>query len=629
MTRTARNASGELASRLTTNYSPVSATEKKRREFEFQFLALDDYTIVSVANVAGNITYVNNNFVEISGYPEEELLGNNHRLLKSDEHSPEFFDNLWSTISSGKVWTGEIKNLKKSKDHYWVRATIIPILNDRGNPAQYISIRTDITEAKTKEAQIRLFKTTLDLTQDEVYMFWPETLKFFFVNKAVSRKLGYSESELLKIGPLDIMPNIDEDQFRELIAPLLDHTEKLVEFQTDHRHKDGSIVPVEISLQLIEQPGESPHFLAVARDIGEKRASKLQISQFKATLDKIVDPVYMFWPDSLKFFYVNQAAKNLSGHSLKQYLQMSLKDMDPTFNLKIFRARCKPLVFGTVNSITYETEHLNSKGELVPFEVLLQIIEPEGDKPRFVAITRNISERREVERAKSEFLSTVSHELRTPLTSIKGAVGLVAAGITGEIPKKAVEMLKLANKNSDRLERIINDMLDVELAKAGNLDLQMEPMDLLALVNEAIDINKGIGKEYEVTFRGPITDSVAMIEGDKKRLLQVMTNLMSNAAKFSKIGAIVEIDISRTPDRLLVTVRDFGVGIPDAKKDRIFEEFGQVDSSDNRRRGGAGLGLSICKSIIESHGGSIHFESKVGVGTTFFFDLQESEIFST
>ena len=629
MTRTAKKASDELASRLTTNSSPVSETEKKRREFEFQFLALDDYTIVSVANVAGNITYVNNNFVEISGYPEEELLGNSHRLLKSDEHSPEFFDDLWSTISSGEVWTGEIKNYKKSKDHFWVRATIVPILNDRGIPTQYISIKTDITEMKTNEARMRLFKTTLDLTQDEVYMFWPETLKFFYVNKAVNGKLGYRESEILKLGPVDIKPDIEEKQFRALIAPLLDHTEKVVEFQTNHRHKNGSIIPVEVNLQLIEQPGEKSHFLAVVRDVGEKRARELQISQFKATLDRIVDPVYMFWPGTLKFFYVNQAAKNLSGHSLKQYLQMTPKDLNPHFNLEGFRERCKPLVFGTVNSITYETEHLNSEGELVPFEVLLQIIEPDGDKPRFVAITRNISERREIENAKSEFLSTVSHELRTPLTSIKGAVSLVAAGMTGDIPKKAAEILELANKNSDRLESIINDMLDIELAKGGNLDLKMKPMDLLELVNEAIDENKGIGEEYEVTFRGPITNSVAMVDGDRTRLLQVMTNLMSNAAKFSKIGATVEIDISRTSDRFLVAVKDFGVGIPDEKKDRIFKEFGQVDSSDNRQRGGTGLGLNICKSIIEDHGGSIHFESKVGVGTTFFFDLQESEISST
>ncbi len=619
----------ELGTLLKSYNSFASELEKKNREIEFQKIALDEHAIVSMSDAAGNITYINNKFLEITGYSEKEMLGQNHRLLKSDEHSPEFYDEMWSTISNGNVWAGEIKNFKKSGGCYWVKATIIPFLDDHGIPDHYISIRTDITEVKTKEAQIRLFKTTLDLTQDEVYMFWPKTLKFFYVNKAVCRKLGYPEKEILKLGPVEIKPDIDEDRFRELIAPLLDHTESIIEFQANHQHKDGSIVPVEISLQLIEQPGENPHFLAVVRDIGEKRASELQISQFEATLDNIVDPVYMFWPDSLKFFYVNQAAKNLSGHSLKQYLRMTPKNLNPNFNLEAFRARCKPLVFGTVNSITYETEHLNSEGELIPFEVLLQIIEPDGAKPRFVAITRNIRERREIEKAKSDFLSTVSHELRTPLTSIKGAVGLVAAGMTGKIPKKAVEILELANKNSDRLERIINDMLDVELAKAGNLDLQMAPMDLVALVNEAIDINKGIGEEYEVTFRGPITDSVAMVVGDKKRLLQVMTNLMSNAAKFSKIGAIVEIDISRTSDRFLVAVRDFGVGIPDAKKDRIFEEFGQVDSSDNRRRGGAGLGLSICKSIVESHGGSIHFESKVGVGTTFFFDLQESVIPST
>ncbi|MBT7488212.1 MAG: PAS domain S-box protein [Rhodospirillales bacterium] len=241
------------------------------------------------------------------------------------------------------------------------------------------------------------------------------------------------------------------------------------------------------------------------------------------------------------------------------------------------------------------------------------------------SIRSDISERKKVDSMKSEFISTVSHELRTPLTSIKGSLGLITDGILGAMPDTATSMIEIAYRNTDRLINLVNDILDMEKIESGSMEFEFKKLSLTELVADAVETNKGYADEHGVTFvladRGPkIT-----VEGDANRLVQVIANLLSNAAKFSPKGENVEISVTRQEQVARVSVSDHGPGIPEQYREQIFGRFTQVDSSDSREKGGTGLGLNISKSIIEKHEGAINFESNTDVGSTFFFTLPISE----
>ena len=251
-----------------------SAIRESQELVAFQQMALNEHAIVSIADVKGNITYVNDKFCTISGYSREELIGRNHRILKSDAHSPAFYDALWRTIAGGQTWHGEIKNHKKLGGFYWVQVSIVPFMNENGKPFQYISIRTDVTERKEAEREIRQFKTTLDLTQDCIFMFWPDTLNFFYANQGAMAQVGYEGDELLGMRPFDIKPEYDEATFRAMIQPLLDGPTRSTTFETVHQHKNGGRVPVEIFLQYIAPADEAPRFVAIVRDITKRKADE-------------------------------------------------------------------------------------------------------------------------------------------------------------------------------------------------------------------------------------------------------------------------------------------------------------------------------------------------------------------
>jgi signal transduction histidine kinase/ActR/RegA family two-component response regulator len=234
--------------------------------------------------------------------------------------------------------------------------------------------------------------------------------------------------------------------------------------------------------------------------------------------------------------------------------------------------------------------------------------------------------RQETDKTKSQFISTVSHELRTPLTSIKGALGLIQAGFFNHSPEKLQSTIQMAYRNTERLHKLIDNILDTEQLETGAMVFDMHSMDLSALVQESVLANAGYGSEYGVNIVYSGTEDPLMVTGDYGGLMQVVGNLLSNAIKFSPRGGQVEAIVSRYEGRLRVTVTDNGCGIPEKARDTLFDKFTQVDSSDQRQKGGSGLGLNIVKAIVEQHDGHIDYTSEVGKGSTFYVDLAELTI---
>ncbi len=257
--------------------------------------------------------------------------------------------------------------------------------------------------------------------------------------------------------------------------------------------------------------------------------------------------------------------------------------------------------------------------------VLLSVTALRGDDGAlvgYIGIAIDITERKAIEEMKDQFVSMVSHELKTPLTSIRGSLGLLAGGLLGPLPERGQRMVNIAVENTDRLLRLINDILDLERMRSGRIQMERVDSDLAALMCESVEVMRGMAENAGVRLEAqPIAMPMC---ADPDRIIQVLTNLVSNAIKFSEPGGCVRMRALRAPDRVRIEVQDHGRGIPADKLETIFERFQQVDASDARAKGGTGLGLAISRTIVEQHGGRIWAESVLGEGTTMIVELPTS-----
>jgi PAS domain S-box-containing protein len=307
-----------------------------------------------------------------------------------------------------------------------------------------------------------------------------------------------------------------------------------------------------------------------------------------------------------------------------EYLNLLYQNGSITeFESQIFRKD------GTVIWISENARAVNDeKGSIVYLEGALQDITDRKQREENThveelvkqeEIRTQVSELERLAELKNEFLSTVGHELRTPLTSIHGALGLLATGSLGKLPAQAQRMADIAISNTDRLVRLINDLLDIERMESGKMLLACQVVDLANLAKQAADVMMNMADQAGVQ----LILNCASVQGfaDPDRIVQALTNLLSNAIKFSLAGSRVWLGVAQQGDQALLQVKDEGRGIPTAKLGVIFERFQQVSASDSRYRSGTGLGLAICRSIAQQHGGRIWVESVFGEGSTFSIAL--------
>lgn len=289
----------------------------------------------------------------------------------------------------------------------------------------------------------------------------------------------------------------------------------------------------------------------------------------------------------------------------------------------------------------------------ITLEPLLYQTKPSGIKNQpqaldgLLLLIKDITERQEIARLKDEFVSMVSHELRTPITSIRGSLGLLLTGKLGTLTNQGQHMLEIAINNTDRLIRLINDILDFERIESGKIALLKEPCNIVDLIEQVVETMQALADKADVSLKSSVVPIHCNVDCD--RILQVLTNLLSNAIKFSPPGSTIQLNAEvvsaqepgeiQEPHRfnntlvalphltsdscpaLLITVQDQGRGIPADKLEAVFERFQQVDASDARQKGGTGLGLAICRAIAEQHDGKIWAESTPGKGSTFYLLL--------
>ena len=318
-----------------------------------------------------------------------------------------------------------------------------------------------------------------------------------------------------------------------------------------------------------------------------------------------------------KFIDFNPAFLSPTGYTLEEFEQLSYWDITP----KEYAAQ-EAVQIENLKSQgrygPYEKEYIRKDGSRYPVLLNGMVLEDPNGGKLIWSIIEDISERKRIERMKIEFISTVSHELRTPLTAISGALGLLKGGVTGSLPEGINKMVEVAFKNSQRLNWLINDLLDMEKLLAGKMTFELREQTLKPLLDLSIETNQSYADQFQVQLKLLDCSPALTVKVDAARFAQIMANLLSNAAKFSPEGGRVEIRAVKDAKRIRVVVRDYGEGIPEAFHKQIFQKFSQADSSDSRQKGGTGLGLAITRELIERMHGEIGFQSTTA-GTEFFF----------
>ncbi|HSK78568.1 MAG TPA: ATP-binding protein [Thermoanaerobaculia bacterium] len=329
-----------------------------------------------------------------------------------------------------------------------------------------------------------------------------------------------------------------------------------------------------------------------------------------------------------EFLIVNPAALRMLSRPASDFLGRRMSEVYPE-NWKyhdLFRRYCD-VVEERIPAFTDVLQHPESlrwwqvSAAKAGDGFAVHFIEVSDFKRTEAALRESMAEQVRLARIQTDFISTVSHELRTPLTSIKGALYLLAGGAAGPISETARHIVDIAKRNSERLLALINDLLDTQQIESGRLEMKLQEMEVMPLVQQALEDNRVFGSQFGVRFLLAGTAPGVCARLDANRFLQVMANLLSNAAKFSPPEGDVEITVARKNGRLRISVRDHGPGIPEEFHARVFDRFAQADSSSTRPQGGTGLGLNITKALVERMGGSITFETAMGAGTTFTFEL--------
>lgn len=449
-------------------------------------------------------------------------------------------------------------------------------------------------------------------------------------NRAAGRIFGYSADEVIGRNINMLMPEPYHGEHDGYLHNYLSTgIKKIIGIGREVRgqRKDGSIFPMDLAVSEM-WVGQKRMYTGIVRDNTERNLAiqtrRDDEARLAAILDNVLDGIITI--DELgSIGSFNMAAEKIFGYTAAEVIGNNVKMLMP----EPYHSQHDGYLHNYVSTgnkkiigIGREVVGQRKDGSTFPMDLAVSAMRL-GDKRMFTGIVRDITERVKVEQMKSEFISTVSHELRTPLTSIRGALGLIVGGVTGELPPQAKAMVDIAHKNSERLIMLVNDILDIEKIESGKMQFDMKPLELVPLVEQALEVNRAYGDQFNVSFLLEPSQSVVTVNADAGRLMQVMANLLSNAAKFSSSGGTVNVTVHCAEKKVRVSVADHGQGIPEEFRGKIFQKFSQADSSDTRKKGGTGLGLSITKAIVEQMGGEIGFESESGAGTTFFVELPE------
>ncbi len=599
--------------------------------------------LVAVYDTAGRIVRFNRTCEQVSGFEFSSLVGRTvweHLIPTADVPAAiEEFQRLRSgdfPASFENHWQHRDGSLRR------IAWTATALVDEQGEPNFIIATGIDVTEQRAAEATLRESEARYrQLVEGSLGMVFTHGLDgaIFSVNTYGAESLGRTVGEMTNAPLTAFMKPEFRPSFDQYLHHIAISGEAQGRFQLTASSGDTRTIAYRNKLihPVATQASREPYVLGFGIDISEqvRAEEKLRalIHQSNSILESVGDGIYGIDLDG-RVTVINPAAAQMLGYKPHELLGRNFHQLihhthaDGTpypeedcaieasiRNLDTVREADE--VFWRKDGSSFPVEYvarpqIEAKPDGAP-----------GTRTKAVGVVvafRDTTDSRALDRMKDEFISTVSHELRTPLTSLRAALGLVTGGALEKKPEKQKQMLEIAIGNTDRLIRLVNDFLDIERISSGNAELHSAMCSMRQLFERAASLQQAAADKRNLRFH--ITSNAVEVFGDPDRILQALTNLISNAIKFSPPNGTITLSAQKVDDtEARIDVHDDGRGIPAGKLDSIFERFQQVDASDSRTMGGTGLGLAICRSIVTQHGGLIWATSPPGQGATFHFTL--------
>jgi len=641
------------------------------RESEERFRSAFDHAAIGMALVGldGRWLRVNPALCEILSYSKSELLATTYQAIASQNHQFQFARNIKQLLS------GSIRSFQLEKSYHhklghiiWILMSVSLVRDAQGEPSYFVAQIQDITDRKQTEVALqeseRRFRAIFD-----------QTFQFMWLLKLDGTLLEANQTALNfgALQPTDVVGypfwqarwwTISEQTQTQLKSAITQCAEgiaqtakgEFVRYEVDIIGASGIVRTIDFSLKpVLDESGKIVLLISEGRDISHHLAAlrerKLALSALRWCEDEFrvlseASPVGIFRVNPQgRCIYTNPRAQAICGYTFEEALGhgwikfVHPEDRQLYFSRWLQAVTANQEFIGEVRSVHRDGTIRFCRLKTAP------IFSDQKELIGHVGTIEDITEMRAIEKMKNEFLSIVSHELRTPLASIRGSLGLLASGRLDNQPQKARRMLEIATLDTERLVRLVNQVLDLERLESGKIVLAKHPCNAATLMQQAIDAVECLAEEANINLTVfPLSVEIC---ADRDRIIQTLVNLLGNAVKFSPSSSTVILSAEVQRDKedkgdkgefafsspplspspplptpyLLFKVKDQGRGIPSDKLESIFGRFEQVDASDSRNQGGTGLGLAICRTIVQQHKGKIWVESVLGQGSTFYFTL--------
>jgi PAS domain S-box-containing protein len=603
--------------------------------------ALDEHAIVAITNPQGRITYVNDKFCAISKYSRGELLGQDHRIINSGFHPAEFIRQLWTTISKGEVWHGEIKNRAKDDSFYWVDTTIVPFLSE-GKPRQYVAIRTDITARKNAEAGAAQLAAIVESSDDAII---GKDLQGIVTswNAGAEKMFGYRAAEMTGFSIRRLIPPERNDEETEILDQIKGGI-NVRHFETVRLRKDGTSVDVSVTVSAIkDSEGKIVGASKVARDISdEKRISRsLAASElrYRRLFETAKDGILILDAETGMVVDANPFLITTLGFSHEELLGKAIWELgflkDIWANEEKF-AELKHKEYVRYDHLPLETRD----GRRVEVEFVSNVYLVNGAKVIQCNI-RDVTARREAEEALQQlnanleqrvldrtlqlesvnreleaFSYSVSHDLRAPLRAISGFSRIVREDHSGALDAEGLRYLGLVERSALQMGQLIDDLLT--FSRTGRQALSVARVCTTDVVNSCLADLEGIKGDRRIVIKvGELPDC----QGDASLLRQVWFNLLENAFKYTRkcVRAVITIGSRPEAGGNSYFVQDNGAGFDMKYAEKLFGVFQRLHLAEEYE--GTGLGLALVQRIVQRHGGRVWTEARLNQGATFHFTL--------
>ncbi len=612
---------------------------KSLREVSDYKYALDESSIVAITDQKGIIQHVNDNFCNISKYTASELLGQDHRIINSGYHSKDYIKNLWVTIANGKIWKGELKNKAKDGTIYWVDTTIVPFLDDKGKPYQYVAIRADITERKKVEDELASsemhFRSLIENSAEGIAL-TDEFSNNIYRSPAAQKIMG----DVLKENTVHLSHPDDLETIRTKLAEVKKSPGVPVHFQGRFLHSSGHYIWLEGTLtNLLHVKGVNA-IVTNYRDISKRKEveEKLITSEkiYKTIASSIPGSVICLLDTEYRYFLIEGDMLNKLGYSKEMLLGQKAADVLKPEIFDGVKHEFKRVLEGETISMESEANGYDIISRFIPLKndenkvyaimtVAMDITQLKNAQRSIIELNRGLEEKitertAQLKKTNEEldaFSYSVSHDLRAPLRGIVAFASILEEEYGKELDDEAKRIISIIRDSTLKMGTLIDDLL--AFSRMGKQGIAKVPINTRSMVEELINDQVLQNKERD-SIKWIIQD-LPSVEADINMMKQVWINLITNAIKYSgtREKPVIEIGSYAKDDELVFFIKDNGVGFDDEYKHKLFKVFQRLHNADEFE--GTGVGLALVERIIARHEGRVWAEGKENEGACFYFAL--------